>query len=456
MATIGQLLGSHQYQNALSQTDALLTQDPRNPRLWLARGLALRGLHRAHESLDGFEHALALQPGNSLALEGAAEAAFALHDSKADTFVEELLKEDPSNVTAEAMAGSLAYESHDCDRAIQFFEASRDILKANANAGLQFSYCLILTGKAAKAVEVLQALQQKHDTEMISFDLAYALFLAGQYQESASELERLRGRGVGTAELWNLLGTDYGKLNRVPAALTAYRNACEKAPTIAGYYIDLARFAMEHSSTGAALKVLNAGIERIPKSAALITVRGSIYSFEGDTGRADADFALAESVDPTSGYGRVGRSLLLSDQGKAEDAETLLRNELEKHPNDTEVKYFLAQALLKTPSPQNNQQAQNLLNEVLRERPNDSSVLLALAKTHLVKHENQEALALLLHAREVDEKSAPILNRLLQAYRALGMKQEVASTASDLRRVVDQDRAADLLRNRFQITATSQ
>jgi predicted Zn-dependent protease len=316
-------------------------------------------------------------------------------------------------------------------------------------------HCLVLSGEAAKAVTVLQPVQQRDNTRLVAFDFAYALFYAASYEQSAAVLEQLRKRGDDSAELWDLLGADYNKLDRVPAALEAFRNACEKAPAVAGYYIDLARFAMEHSSTDAALKVLSTAIINIPDSAALLTVRGSIYSFAGDSAKAEADFESAESVDPKSGYGGVGKSLLLSQEGKSADAQHLLRIELEKNPNDNEVKYFLAQALSKDPTPANNEVAERLLTDVLKERPDDPNVLLALSRTHLVKHENQAALTLLQHAREMDPDSAPILNHLLQTYRTLGMRQESAAIAGQLRSIVDQDREAELRRNRFQIMASS-
>jgi predicted Zn-dependent protease len=455
LAAIGASLEKHDYQAALAQTGTLLQQQPQDARLWVAQGLALRGLQRTSESLDSFEHSLLLRPGNLMALEGAAEAAYTLQNPKAQRFIDRVLTADPSNPVANAMSGSLAYEHGDCARAITSFDAAGEILEGNTIASLQFSHCLVLSGEAAKAVTVLQPLQQRDNTRLVAFDFAYALFYAASYEHSAAVLEQLRKQGDDSAELWDLLGADYNKLDRVPAALDAYRNACDKAPDVAGYYIDLARFAMEHSSTDAALKVLGTAITNIPHSAALLTVRGSIYSFAGDSAKAETDFESAESVDPKSGYGGVGKSLLLSQEGKSLDAQQLLRIELKKNPNDNEVKYFLAEALSKDPTPSNNEEAEHLLTDVFKERPDDPNVLLALSKTHLVKHESQAALILLQHAREVDPDSAPILNHLLQTYRTLGMRQESAAIAGQLRSIVDQNREAELRRNRFQIMASS-
>jgi Flp pilus assembly protein TadD len=149
----------------------------------------------------------------------------------------------------------------------------------------------------------------------------------------------------------------------------------------------------------------------------------------------------------------VGRSLHLRDQGKSAEAEALLRQELKKKPKDVEVKYFLAETLIKDGTPSSMKESRLLLQDVIKHRANDSNVLFALAKTYFADHDTKAALPLLLRARELDPQSAGILSRLVLVYRSLGRAQEAATTAADLRRLVDDNRNADLRRNRFYISA---
>jgi predicted Zn-dependent protease len=454
-ATIDGLLAAHDYPGALTQVDSLLTQQ-QTASLWLARGIALRGLKRTGESLAAFEHALSMEPRNLAALRGAAEAAFALHKDKARPLVRQLLQADPANPVGHAMAGSLAYERGDCAEALTHFARAEPVVSSNRVGVLQFSDCLIIAGKPARAVSLLERLESKEDDALVSYDLAYALFAAERFDESTTVLEKLRDRQPDNAGLWNLLAANYSKLERIEDALNAYRTACEKAPEDTGFYVDLARFAMEHSSTDAAIQVLNTGILRIPRSAELLTVRGAIYSFLGDDKKAEADFALAEEVSPNSGMGTVGRSLHLRDQGKSLDATALLHQELKKSPKDALVKYFLAESLITNGSQPSMKEAQGLLQDVLKSRPNDPNVLLGLAKTFLAARDAKAALPLLLRAKHIDPESPTILSRLLQTYRELGMQQQAMTAASDLRRLVDENRNADLRRNRFHVFATPQ
>jgi cytochrome c-type biogenesis protein CcmH/NrfG len=452
-STVNGLLVSQDYKGALAQTDLLLSRDPKNSQLWLTRGIALRGLKRTADSLFAFKHALSIEPESLPALRGAAEAAFALHRPETGSLIKQLLIVDSGNPVVHAMAGSLAFERGDCVQTLTEFERAEPVVSGNRVGTLQFSKCLLISGKAERAVDLLRSLETKQDEALVSYDLAYALFAAGRFEESSRKLETLLNLQPEKGEFWNLLAADYGALGRTEDALNAYRNACERSPKQAGYYIDLARFAMERSSSDAAIQVLNTAIQRIPRSADLLTVRGSIYSSLGQDQKAEADFFLAESVDPRSGTGVVGRSLHLRDQGKSAEAKALLRQELKKKPRDVEVKYFLAETLIKDGTPASMRESRLLLQDVIKHRANDPNVLFALAKTFLADHETKTALPLLLRARELDPRSPGILSRLVLIYRSLGMTQEAATAAADLRRLVDDNRDVDLRQNRFYISA---
>jgi predicted Zn-dependent protease len=164
----------------------------------------------------------------------------------------------------------------------------------------------------------------------------------------------------------------------------------------------------------------------------------------------------AEKVDPSSGFGRVGRSLSLRDQGKSAEAEAQLRQELKKSPKNVKAKYFLAEMLVDSNTPSSLKEAQHLLEDVMKERPDDPNALLALSKTLMENRDPKAALPLLLHARRLDPKSASVLNRLLQDYRALGLKADAIEVANALRQTIDENRNAEARRNRFHITAVAQ
>ncbi len=79
----GDLIAAGQYAQALKTIKIALRSNPKDVRLWIAEGLAYRGLGRHQQSLASFQQALARTPTLMPALEGAAEAAFAVHDPSA-------------------------------------------------------------------------------------------------------------------------------------------------------------------------------------------------------------------------------------------------------------------------------------------------------------------------------------------------------------------------------------
>ena len=80
-----QFAGQDQQSNAeaqslLEQIELGLKQQPSNPRLLAARGLALERLNRDRDALQSFEKSLAISPKFLIALEGAAEITYRTHD----------------------------------------------------------------------------------------------------------------------------------------------------------------------------------------------------------------------------------------------------------------------------------------------------------------------------------------------------------------------------------------
>src|SRR5258705_666729 len=101
-------------QKILEQIELGLKEQPSNPRLLAARGLALAQLNRDQDALQSLEKSLAISPKFLIALEGAAEITYRTHDPKVSNYLSRILEQDPQNAAANGMAGALAFERHDC------------------------------------------------------------------------------------------------------------------------------------------------------------------------------------------------------------------------------------------------------------------------------------------------------------------------------------------------------
>ena len=202
--SLAEALRSHRFEEALSLSGSLLQTRPQDPEIWTARGLALAALGRETESISSFDKALELEPGYVPALKGAVEVTYRLHDPRAAALLNRLLRLQPGNGVAQAMAGVLAYEARDCGAAVRHFELGREQVSSNEKAYSLYGACLTTLRRSAEAVPVFQQLLAEHPGNGdLRFDLGYALLLAGKPADAVATLEQFAGeRG---ADALNLL-----------------------------------------------------------------------------------------------------------------------------------------------------------------------------------------------------------------------------------------------------------
>ena len=130
------------------------------------------------------------------------------------------------------------------------------------------------------------------------------------------------------SESLNLLAEIYTEKDKIPEAIAALRRATEIAPRDERNYIDLATLCVDHQSTDLGLQIADIGLKNIPKSAKLYTLRGAINALAGNSAAAAADFEKARTIEPDELYGPVGLSLLLRENAKLAEAETIIRQKI--------------------------------------------------------------------------------------------------------------------------------
>lgn len=101
------------------------------------------------------ETALRFSPDYLPALEGAAEAAYKLGDDRAQLFLHRVVALKPSDPTAHAMLGAIAYKRHDCKSAVPYFDRAESAISSNPDALSQYGVCLLIVDRAKDAVAVL-------------------------------------------------------------------------------------------------------------------------------------------------------------------------------------------------------------------------------------------------------------------------------------------------------------
>jgi tetratricopeptide (TPR) repeat protein len=442
-------------QKILEQIELGLKEQPSNPRLLAARGLALARLNRDQDGLQSLEKSLAISPKFLIALEGAAEITYRIHDPKVSNYLSRILDQDPQNPAANGMAGTLAFERHDCITANKHFAAAESAVSNNPLALAQWGECLLAEdqpGFATKRLE--QSLRLRPADKRVSYNLALALHL-DHHDEEALETAKTMGAD---GDALNLAGSIYAGQDKIAEAIAAFRKATELDPRNEQNYIDLASLCLDHQSFDIANEIVNVGIANIPNSAALYTLRGAIAAQSSNLEQSAADFERANRLKPDASYGDVGLSRLLGQQSQLDEAIGVIRSRLQRAPNDPTLNFLLADLLLRRSDDAQRSgqgEARRLLRNAVRLQPGMAKAHAALGKLLLKDGDAEGAMKELKVALEKEPNDRVALNQYVLALTKLQRTPEARAAAEHLRKVLAEDRRAEVRKNRIRIVSPS-
>ena len=429
-------LKDHHYQKVLVELKPFLAAHPNDPLLWTVRGLALRGLGRSSDSIVNFEKALKADPNFIPALEGASETSYGSGDPRAAGFLRRLLKLQPANETANAMAGTLAYEQHHCAAAVSFFETSQEQIYDNEIVASQFSDCLLQLNRADEAVRVLgRALSLHPGSVNLRYNLAVAQLKDNRPAETIATLQLLIGPGKSSASVLNLLASAQVTLGRLDQATASLSEAISLAPEMEDNYVDLGILCLENQQDLQALQIAASGLRFVQTSWRLYTVHGIASSLLSNYEDAEADFERSLQLEPLNSASVAARSILYAHTDQPEKAISALRQKLRSTPNNPMLNYLLADALIRNggePTKPQFEEARRALLRSLRANPNSSDALTLLGKLYVRENSLDQAEQTLKRAVDCDPTNRAALNQLLVVFRKLGRREESFRIAQQL------------------------
>lgn len=451
-----QALVSHHYGDALAMADQELQQRPDDAHLWFARGLALGGLGKTHQSLASFDHALNLAPNALPVMEAAAQMAYSAHDAHAKNYLNRILQVDSSNQVANAMSGVLDFEGHDCPAAIRHFERAAPAMAGNLSAEMQYGSCLKQTGKDEQAATLFARLAQTNPgNALVQYDEALIEYDGKRYANAIRVLTAMQAAGQTLhGETMNLLGAAYADGGQIEQAVQAYREGARQDPHYIDNYIDLAALSVNHQSFQVALDVLNIGIQNNPNSAALYTTRGAVRTQISQNDAAAEDFETASRLAPSKLYGTVGLGMLLRDSTKLPQAEKLLRDKLRSAPNNAILNYLLADVIVRggvSPGQPRYNEARTLLARAVKLQPDLAMAYGELGMLDLAAGKTEPAIRALEAGVHYDPTDRMSLYQLVAAYRRAGRESDAKRVAVKLGKAVDQERSQEAKRDRVEL-----
>ena len=434
-------VSSRRYDDALRMLDPLLKETPGDVTLWTLRGLALDGLRRTPESLASFDHALALDPSFAPALKGASQVAYISNDPRALEYVRKLLAVMPGNDVANAMAGALTYQAHDCPHSIQSFQASNDLVYRDPRALDEFADCLLQQGQVDEAIRVLDRGVSMHPERVdLKFNLALTQMRAHKAADAIKILAPLSDQK--DSELLNLLAAAYIQTNLPDDAFRILEKAIEISPSGANNYLDLAILCLEHNQESRSVAAATAGIARVSKPAGLYLIRGVAYAQLGQYDKAESDFVSASQIEPDQPHSTIAMSLLYSDRNEFDKEKALLLRQLKLTPKDGATNYLLADLLIRSgvkPSEPGFEEAKAHLATSLEARPDSVEAHILMGKLFEQENKLDEALSHDRQALQFDPENRTALDREFVLLRKLHRNDEAAQVLVHLKSVLNDE-----------------
>jgi tetratricopeptide (TPR) repeat protein len=434
-------LSAREYAQALRLLAPLLQASPKDASLWTLRGVALDGQGHTQESLASFHHALTLDSSFLPALEGAAQTAYQHGEPSAMRYVENLLTHLPENAVANAMAGALTYQAHECGRSITYYEKSREQVYRDRRAVDEFADCLLKQQETEQAIAVLShAVELYPESVQFKYNLAVAALQNHQPEQAIHVLSPLSA--VRDADLLNLLALAYEQAKRPDDAFRVLENAIEINPQDEANYLDLAILCLEHNQEQRSALAATAGIARIPKASSLYLIRGVAYAQLAKYDKAESDFMTAAELNPNQPHSTIAMSLLYSDRNQLDKEKALLTKQLNVTPNDAVTNYMLADLLIRSgaqPHQQEFEDALMHLKKSLAAKPDSAEAQILMAKLLTQDGKYADALSHVDVALKVDPNNQSALNRKFVLLHKLHRDSEAAQVLSQLKTALNDD-----------------
>jgi tetratricopeptide (TPR) repeat protein len=338
------MLREHQNQQALAAADQMLAQTPHDCRLLSLRGMALNGLGVPTQAEQSFQEALRYCSDDLLALEGAAETAYALRLPEAPQFLDRVLALRPQDVTAHAMLASFYRGKGDCRAALPHFEASNALFASRPTFREAYAFCLAKTEQYARAATEYEAVLDQVPGPSVRYNLALVQWRLNDPKVALDTLRPLLSDNTNETAL--ALGSRVAEdAGDTPLAVKLLRSAILQNHKDMANYLEFAQISFNHQSFQVGIDMLDAGLTQLPDAAPLYVARGVLEVQLSQSDKAIADFEQAHKLEPQLSLAMDAIGIVESQQYKPSAALALFAQQARLHPKDALLQYLYAEAL---------------------------------------------------------------------------------------------------------------
>ncbi len=337
-------LRASDFKTALQLTEEMLAQDGRNPRLWTFKGFAHLGLKEQGKALQDFRSAASIAPDYVPALKAEAQIEYGIHDPHCIQTLSRLAALEPSDAVTHAMLAALAYQAKDCHAVVTNYSLAKPLITSQPEALAEYGECLFETGQKNEGIRILARVVDLEPTSwQARYNLAVADLMLKQGTASLAVLQPVLNSGQ--TQVLDVASSALEQTGNTPQAVQTLREAIVLDPSKDVLYLHFADLCFAHNSFQVGIDMLNAGLQRLEKSAPLYLARGILFVQLGEYENAESDFETAAQLDPSQSFSSVAQGLTELQRSNLDGALAVTRSELKQNPKNGFLYYVKAETL---------------------------------------------------------------------------------------------------------------
>ncbi|MGA9980300.1 MAG: tetratricopeptide repeat protein [Candidatus Sulfotelmatobacter sp.] len=309
----------------------------------------------------------------------------------------------------------------------------------DANSELQTGTALTRKGLFREAIPHLQAARGRSaDEYAVNFNLALCYLGTSQFKSAIDLLNRLRSAGHDRADVENLLAQAYVGNAQPRQALASLQRAAALSPQDEKLFSFVAEAFRDHEDYGLGLKVVDIGLQNLPRSARLHYERAMFLTQLDQFDEAKPEFALVGKLAPASEISALAAAHKELLEGDIPSAIRDAREGVRQGYENPALLTVLGQALIRSgiiPGQPEFAEAQTALEKAVAQRPNDPASQIALGGLYLAAGRLPDAIAHLETARQLEPANQSVYANLAKAFQRHGDLQQAQEALATLQKL---------------------
>ncbi len=318
-------------------------------------------------------------------------------------------------------------------------QSETGLASQDADGELQTGTALTRKGLFREAIPHLLAARGRTASEYaVTFNLALCYLGTSQFKSAIDLLNGLRNAGHDRADVENLLAQAYIGNAQPQQALASLQRAASLSPQDEKLFSFVAEACRDHEEYSLGLKVVDIGLQNLPRSARLHYERAMFLAQLDQLDRAKPEFELVGKLAPASeiSYLAAAHEALL--EGDISGAIGAAREGVKQGYENPALLTVLGEALIRsgvTPGQPEFSEVQTVLEKAVTQRPNDPASQLALGRVYLMTGRAGDSIAHLETARQLEPGNQSVYANLAKAYQRHGDIQQAQNALATLQRL---------------------